>query len=151
MPIYEYRCLDCRRRFDLFMTYSDYGTRTVLCKHCQSSNVQRLINKVRFARSDESRMENLADPSNLAGLEDDPKSLGKMMRQMSGEVGEDMGPEFDEVIHRLESGQSPEQIEKELPELGEAGGPGGDFDGGMSGMGGMGGMGGLGDDLGDDL
>ncbi len=87
------------------------------------------------------------DPANLAGLEDDPKSLGKMMRQMSGEMGEDMGPEFDEVVHRLESGQSPDQIEKELPELGEAGGPGEEYGGGF---GGMGGMGGLGDDFGDE-
>ena len=122
MPFYEYRCLDCRRKFDLFMSYSDYGAKQVVCKYCQSQKVQRLINKVRFARSDESRLDSLADPSSLAGLEDDPKSLGKMMRQMSGEVGEDMGPEFDEVVHRLESGQSPDQIEKELPELGEAGG-----------------------------
>lgn len=150
MPYYEYRCKDCRRKFDLFISYSDYGTKPVVCKHCQSLNVHRLINKVRFARSDESRLESMADPSNLAGLEDDPKSLGKMMRQMSGEMGEDMGPEFDEVIHRLESGQSPEQIEKELPELGEAGGPGDEPGGGFGGMGDMGGMGGLGDDFGDD-
>jgi hypothetical protein len=80
-------------------------------------------------------MESLADPSNLAGLDEDPKSLGRMMRQMSSEVGEEMGPEFDEVVKRLESGQSPEQIEKELPDLG----------GGESG--GMGGMGGGLDDL----
>jgi hypothetical protein len=29
-----------------------------------------------------------------------------------------MGPEFDEVIGRLEAGQSPEDIESELPDLG---------------------------------
>jgi hypothetical protein len=29
-----------------------------------------------------------------------------------------MGPEFNEVIGRLESGQSPEQIEQDLPDLG---------------------------------
>jgi hypothetical protein len=67
-------------------------------------------------------MESLADPSNLEGLEDDPKALGSMMRQMSSEMGEEMGPEFDEVIDRLESGQSPEDIEKSMPELGEDGG-----------------------------
>jgi putative FmdB family regulatory protein len=142
MPSYEYRCLDCRRKFDVFMSFSEYGTRQVQCSHCHSTNVRRLISRVRFARSDESRLENLADPANLANLEDDPKSLGRMMRQMSGQVGEEMGPEFDEVVKRLESGQSPDQIEKELPDLGAAGGPGGDM-----GMGGMGGM----DDMGDDL
>ena len=48
-----------------------------------------------------------------------------MMRQMSSEMDEDLGPEYDEVLDRLESGQSPEDIESEMPELGsEAGGMG---------------------------
>jgi putative FmdB family regulatory protein len=124
VPTYEYRCLDCRKRFEVFMTYAEYGTRAVTCLHCGSSNVQRRIGRVRVARSEESRLEDLADPSKLAGLEDDPKTLGRMMRQMSKEVGEDLGDVFDEVVSRLEAGQSPEDIEREIPELGsdEAGG-----------------------------
>jgi putative FmdB family regulatory protein len=118
MPSYEYRCLNCRRRFDVFMSYQEYGTRPVNCPHCQSDHVRRKIGRIRVARSDESRLENLADPSSLAGLEDDPRSLGRMMRQMSSEMGEEMGPEFDEVVNRLERGQSPDEIEKDLPDLG---------------------------------
>jgi len=107
------------------MTYSDYGTRRVECPHCSSEKIQRRIGRIRFARSEDSRLENMADPSNLEGLEDDPRALGKMMRQMSSEMGEDMGPEFGEVIDRLESGQSPEDIEKAIPDLGEDTGGGG--------------------------
>jgi hypothetical protein len=55
----------------------------------------------------------------LAGLEEDPKAMGRMMRKMSREMGEDLGPEFDEVVGRLEAGQSPKDIEKTIPELGE--------------------------------
>jgi putative FmdB family regulatory protein len=130
MPTYQYRCKDCHRRFEVFMTYSEYGTRTINCTHCTSTNVERRIGRIRIARSEESRLENLADPSKLEGLEDDPRALGRMMREMSGEMGEDMGPEFDEVIDRLESGQNPEEIEKALPDLGgeEAGGLGGGLD-----------------------
>jgi len=123
MPAYEYRCLNCRRKFELFFTYSEYGSKPIVCPHCKSENVQRRIGRIRVARSEESRMESMADPSNLAGLEDDPRALGRMMRQMSGELGEDMGPEFHEVVNRLESGQSPEQIEQDLPDLGSS--PGG--------------------------
>ena len=54
----------------------------------------------------------MANPSNLEGLDEDPRALGKMMRQMSSELGEDMGSEFNEVVSRLESGQNPEQIER---------------------------------------
>jgi hypothetical protein len=33
-------------------------------------------------------------------------------------MGEDLPPEFDEVVDRLESGQSPEDIESAIPDLG---------------------------------
>ena len=49
------------------------------------------------------------------------------MRRMSREMGEEMPPEFDEVVDRLEAGQSPEDIESALPDLAEPGG-GGDLD-----------------------
>ncbi len=128
MPFYQYHCLNCRRRFDTFMSYSEYGTKSVHCPNCNSDQVRRRIGRVRVARSEESRMEDLADPGNLAGLEDDPKALGRMMRKMSREMGEDMGPEFDDVIDRLESGQSPEEIEKAIPDLGGEGGGAGGLD-----------------------
>ncbi len=129
MPNYEFRCLSCRRRFEVFLSYSEYGTRPITCPHCKSDKVQRRIGRIRVARTDDSRLESMADPSNLEGLEDDPRALGRMMRQMSHQVGEEMGPEFDEVIGRLESGQSPEQIEQDLPDMGAddaGGGLGGD-------------------------
>jgi len=79
----------------------------------------RLVSRVAVVRSEESRREDLADPSNLAGLdENDPKSLARWMRKMSQEIGEDLGPEFDEVVDRLEAGQSPEEIEEAMPDLG---------------------------------
>jgi len=128
MPNYEYRCFDCRKRFVLFFTYAEYGTKPAVCPHCKGTNVQRKIGRVRVARSDDSRMENLADPSNLSGLEDDPRALGRMMREMSKETGESMGAEFDEVVERLEKGQSPEDIERELPDLGGMAEGGGGMD-----------------------
>lgn len=118
MPAYEYRCLDCGKRFEVFLKFSEYGVKKVICPHCQSENIQRRIGRVRVARSDESRLASMADPANLAGLDEDPRALGRMMREMSREIGEDMGGEFDEVVSRLESGQSPDDIERELPDLG---------------------------------
>lgn len=123
MPTYQYQCLNCKRRFDVFMSYNEYGTRPVQCAHCGSEKVQRRIGRIRFARSEESRLEDFADPSNLAGLEDNPQALGRMMRkmkeEMGSEAGDDIGPEFDEVVNRLEAGQSPEDIERAVPDLAE--------------------------------
>ena len=122
MPLYDYTCLDCHQRFDVFMPFSEYGTRPITCPHCKSQNVRRGIPRVRVAKSEESRMDALSgdfsDPSALAGLENDPQAMGRMMRKMGNEMGEEMPPEFGEVVDRLEKGQSPEDIEKELPDLG---------------------------------
>lgn len=118
MPKYEYRCLSCRRRFEIFLSYSEYGSRPIACPHCKSEKVQRRIGRIRVARSGESLLESMADPGALDGLDEDPRALGRMMRQMSHEVGEEMPPEFDEVVGRLEAGQSPEEIEQDLPDLG---------------------------------
>jgi putative FmdB family regulatory protein len=125
MPVYDYRCKECRKRFEVFMSYSEYGVRQVVCPKCGSDNIQRRIGRVRIARSDESRLESFDDPSGFEGLENDPQEMGRMMRKMSGELGEDMGPEFDEVVGRLERGQSPEEIERDMPELGEESDSGG--------------------------
>ena len=76
MPKYDYRCQDCRKRFDVFMTYSEYGTKTVLCPHCGSANVTRKIGRVRVARSNQSRLDNVADMGNLEGLENNPPRNG---------------------------------------------------------------------------
>ncbi len=119
MPAYQYRCLNCKRRFEIYMTYSEYGQKHITCPHCASDQVQRRIGRIRFARSEESRLENLADPSSLEGLEDDPRAMGRMMRKMGNEMGEDLGPEFNEVIDRLEAGQNPEDIEKAIPDMGK--------------------------------
>ena len=89
------------------------------CSHCGSDKVRRRMTKVRIAKTDEGRLESVAnDFSGFEGLEDDPKALGKMMRKMGGEMGEDLPAEFDEVVDRLEAGQSPEEIESVLPDLG---------------------------------
>jgi len=63
------------------------------------------------------------------------ESMGKFMRKMMSEVGDDagdMGPEFDEIVGRLEAGEDPEKIERDMEEMGI------DMPGGPEGPGGMG-------------
>jgi putative FmdB family regulatory protein len=128
MPIYQYRCLNCKKRFEVYLSYKVYGEKSVQCPHCASEKVQRRIGRIRVAKSEDSRMDALTDPSGLEGLENDPRALGKMMRKMGNEMGEEVPPEFDEVVDRLEAGQSPEDIEKAIPDL--EGGAGGATDDG---------------------
>jgi putative FmdB family regulatory protein len=126
MPLYDFVCLDCSQRFDIHIPYSEYGKKAVSCLHCGSKKIKRRVPRVRVKKSEESRLESMADPSALAGLEDDPKALGRMMRKMGSEMGEELPAEFDDVVDRLEAGQSPEEIESVLPDLGGDGGGMGD-------------------------
>ena len=123
MPYYDYRCADCGKKFRLFFTYQEYDSAEPRCTNCQSEKLSRLIGRIALAKSEDSRLESLDPDSMLAGVdEDDPRSLGRFMRKMSSEMGEDLGKEFDEVVDRLEAGESPEEIEKTMPELADDGG-----------------------------
>ena len=119
MPRYDYRCQSCKKRSVIFQTYAEYGREKVKCPHCGSAELQRLIGRVRIARSEESRLDELSDPSDWGDVdENDPRSMARMMRKMGSELGEDMPGEFDEVVDRLEAGEDPDEIEESMPDLG---------------------------------
>jgi len=42
--------------------------------------------------------------------ENDPRAVARWARQMSAETGEDIGPEFDEMVGRMEAGESPDDV-----------------------------------------
>ena len=102
MPAYEYNCLDCKQRFEVFMSYTEYGHKDVHCTHCGSANIKRRLSRVRFAKSEDSRMEDLAgdfdDPAALAGLEEDPQALGRGV--ISHALDQQAGPLGDVQGHR---------------------------------------------------
>lgn len=118
MPKYNYLCLNCRQRSRLFFSYADYGQKPAICPHCRSQEMKRLIGRIALGKSEESRQDSFMNDPDLAQLdENDPKSLGTFMRKMSSEMGEDLGDEFNEVVDRLEKGESPEKIEESMPNL----------------------------------
>lgn len=103
------------------MSYADYGKKKVTCPQCGQAHVQRIIGRVRIAKSEDRRLEDMSDPSFLGEVdENDPKSMARAMKKMGQAMGEDLPPEFNEVTDRLESGESPESIEQSMPELGDA-------------------------------
>jgi hypothetical protein len=70
------------------------------CKKCSSSGLDRIVSRVNVVKSEEARLESLADPSKLGGLdENDPKSIARWMKKMGKEMGEEMGGEdFDQMV-----------------------------------------------------
>jgi putative FmdB family regulatory protein len=120
MPSYDYRCNDCKRRVLIsYKTYADFDAAVPTCPNCKGTNLTRLISRVAIAKSESSRFSSLDNDSMMEDMADaDPATLGRYMRQMSSEMGEDLGDEFNEVVDRLERGEDPEAIESSMPDLG---------------------------------
>jgi putative FmdB family regulatory protein len=135
MPIYEYRCQTCGKKQSVFWrSLSAVDDAALKCERCGGRRLSRLMSKVRVVRgsTDNNGSMGSADDAmmnEMAGLdENDPRALAGFMRKMAQESGEDMGPEFDEVVGRLEKGEDPEKIEQSMGDLfggDETGGPGG--------------------------
>ncbi len=98
MPIYEYRCRDCGKHSS-HLVLSISNPSPISCKHCRSMNVERLMSRFAAPKSEEARLESLADPSNFGDLdENDPQSMARFMKKMGQEMGEDFGDELDEAL-----------------------------------------------------
>lgn len=106
MPIHDYRCARCGRRFQkLFRSFAEVRDPDA-CPHCGAADVSRLPPRVRVMRSEESRVEDLSDPSSMGELDErDPRSVARWAKRMGQEMGEDLGPEFDEALEGMESGE----------------------------------------------
>jgi putative FmdB family regulatory protein len=118
MPEYEYRCLECHRRVSIYARYEDYGRQPAQCPQCGSQKLRRLIGRVRLGRSAGSEFDDLSDPSEWSdGDVEDPRAMARMLRKLGEETGEAMPDEYEEVVDRLEAGESPESIEKDMPDL----------------------------------
>ena len=98
MPIYEYHCQDCRRRVSIFVrSISNPGKPT--CPRCNGPHLERLMSRFARIRSEDDRLDSLADPSSLGDLdENDPASVARWAKKMWKELGDDLGEDFDQMM-----------------------------------------------------
>ncbi len=102
MPIYEYMCEECGRKLS-FLVFRIEEPADATCRHCGSSNLRRLMSRFAMVRSEEDRLESLADPSKWGDLdENDPRSVARFMKKMGQEMGEDLGEDFDQIVEEAE-------------------------------------------------
>lgn len=107
MPIYEYRCQACGKRTSVFVRSMGAAVKA-RCEYCGSRRLSRLISRVAVARSRGGSFDDF-DESMLAGVdESDPRSMARFARRMRDEMGEDLGPDFDDAVARMEAGEFPE-------------------------------------------
>lgn len=101
MPIYEYTCAACHARFQrLVRGFNDPPD--LLCPRCGSDRIRRAISRFATLKSEEARIDAMADPSTFAGLdENDPRSIARWAKKMGKELGEDAGEDWDEMVDQM--------------------------------------------------
>ncbi len=108
MPIFEFRCLRCGRKTDA-LVLSRKRIDEVRCRQCGSAELVKLHSRFATPKSEDARLDALADPSSFAGVdENDPTSVARWMKRMGREMGEDFGEDLDQAIDEDLAGESEE-------------------------------------------
>jgi putative FmdB family regulatory protein len=105
VPLYEYRCSACGKR-QTVLTLRVGEQVDLRCVRCQSPTLDRLMSRFAMVRSEDQRMESLADPTHFADLDEhDPKSMARWMKRVGREMGDELGgAELDEMVDQIEGG-----------------------------------------------
>lgn len=138
MPIYEFFCQDCNTIFN-FLSRRINTDKQPDCPRCGRKKIKRMlstfatIGKAResedgeaLAGLDETRMEQA-----LAGLmreaehlnEEDPRQMAGLMRKFSERTGISLGDHMEEALSRLEAGDDPDVVERDMGDLLEGDNP----------------------------
>ena len=83
------------------------------CPHCHSSDLKKLISRVTRGRSDDARMENIAEKLENQDF-DDARAVRRFAREMGREMGAESGEDLSDEMEEL--------IESEASENGAGGG-----------------------------
>lgn len=102
MPLYEYTCAHCRKRFTVLVGMTAAADST-LCPHCGGDQAEKRVTRFARGRSDDTLMDDLSDPDTIGDM-DDPKAMRRWAKEMGREMGEDLGEDFDEYMDAAESG-----------------------------------------------
>ncbi len=100
MPLFEYVCDQCGRRYSVLVGMTAQSDVQV-CPHCGYDKATKRITRFARGRSDDALMDDLADPDKMGDL-DDPKAMRRWAKEMGREMGEDLGDDFDEYLDAAE-------------------------------------------------
>lgn len=78
--------------------------------------MRRLVSRFAVMKSEETRLDELSDPSMFDGIdENDPRSVAQWARKLGSQIGDDLPPDYDEMVDQIESGEMPEDLGAEPP------------------------------------
>ena len=105
MPIYEYRCNQCKKEFSqLFLNPKEIEK--ARCIFCNSSNLTKLLSFFCVHQTEESRLSNF-NTSKLQGNDfyRDSRNIGLRAKKRMKELGVDLGSKMDEIVERGRTGK----------------------------------------------
>lgn len=97
MPIYEYRCSACQAKFSLLIGMVAEPDEEV-CPKCGANEISRLVSKFRRGRTEDDRLDELADRVEVMG---EPESVGEMrdfVKEMGRASDDDYGDDLEEMF-----------------------------------------------------
>ncbi len=112
MPIYEYRCKECKQEFSQLIL-NPREIKTVRCKFCQSRNLTKLVSAFCIHQTEDSRLANL-DTSKTKGDDfyKDSRNIGLWAKKRMKEMGVDLGSKMDEIVEKGRTGKILEEYNK---------------------------------------
>lgn len=122
MPIYEFRCNSCRYKVDIFVR-SFPPPSGLSCTRCGSQDLNRIFSKfaVRRSKSDKSVYDDILSDTKLTRglMHNDPRALAEWSRKMGHAADEDVTPETEELLDRMDAGEDVSEVIEEMkpPEL----------------------------------
>ena len=111
MPIYEYRCQDCRKRTSVFLrTVSTPAD--ARCEHCGSAAVERLISGFAYHKSMQSVWEESGEPTANPSMDyyKDPRNIGRWTEKRLKELGTEVPPQVQQMIDAAREGELPPSV-----------------------------------------
>ena len=104
MPIYEYSCPGCGKRTTIFFATISSVESDPACPGCGGRGLAKLVSRVSVSKSEDTRMEEMAD-AGLGGLdESDPGSVARWAKRMGSALGDEMGTDLDGLAAEIEAG-----------------------------------------------
>lgn len=109
MPIYEYFCQKCRHKFTVLVRRPETGQDSS-CPRCHCPETRRIFSlfSVRGKTDRDVYEDILGDQQLTRGmLSEDPRALAAWNRRMSQGSDEETGPEYEEMLERMDKGEMP--------------------------------------------
>lgn len=97
MPVYEYRCADCGKKFSALvgMTAQPDDSR---CPACGSLQTAKLISRPGRFRVEDDRIDEVATRMESMGDPESPTEMREAMREMGKALDDDLSDEMEEMF-----------------------------------------------------